>query len=107
LLQFQSAPANYGGRILQSSLDRVPLVEVSIRARQLRRANPTLARGLMPGFWFQSAPANYGGRIRMEIRNDTAMVGFNPRPPITAGESSTQIGDPSGGGVSIRAGVGA
>ena len=64
-----------------------PVPHVSIRARQLRRANPRSTSGVANGMkLFQSAPANYGGRIHAKIpayEHD----GFNPRPPITAGES--------------------
>ena len=37
---------------------------------------------------FQSAPANYSGRINLAEADIPALEGFNPRPPITAGESS-------------------
>jgi len=63
LCEFQSAPANYGGRIM-GVVDGDQWVVVSIRARQLRRANPTA----LP-------------------RSGQAIACFNPRPPITAGES--------------------
>ena len=36
---------------------------------------------------FQSAPANYGGRINKKALRLLAWSSFNPRPPITAGES--------------------
>jgi hypothetical protein len=36
---------------------------------------------------FQSAPANYGGRISICAMLNPATSSFNPRPPITAGES--------------------
>ena len=36
---FQSAPANYGGRIARASVTPRTAIHVSIRARQLRRAN--------------------------------------------------------------------
>ena len=65
--KFQSAPANYGGRIL---------VDVAVsRAFKL----------------FQSAPANYGGRIPERGAGGRAVLSFNPRPPITAGESNRAI----------------
>ena len=35
---------------------------------------------------FQSAPANYGGRIERRMAGLPDLAGFNPRPPITAGE---------------------
>ena len=68
---------------------------VSIRARQLRRANPTAAGSPSARIPFQSAPANYGGRIGHMVDDSSRGCGFNPRPPITAGESlSTSDGTP-------------
>jgi len=84
---------------------------VSIRARQLQRANPTVASSSLAGPVFQSAPANYSGRItaydlakakgnvsirarQLQRANHcggswaaSPSCSFNPRPPITAGES--------------------
>ena len=90
---FQSAPANYGGRIKQATDVNPDFPRVSIRARQLRRANRVLsvriityrrnvsirARQLrranlcyryaqLRTGMFQSAPANYGGRIAIQRR---------------------------------------
>ena len=62
---------------------------VSIRARQLRRANLGLVGHYFPSFMFQSAPANYGGRIAVPVAVVRAELSFNPRPPITAGESGS------------------
>ena len=107
---FQSAPANYGGRIRGArahpgvpggfnprppitageSVGRVRAAgfpEVSIRARQLRRANPAWPPGWPRRAMFQSAPANYGGRIGQRLARYPTPSRFNPRPPITAGES--------------------
>ena len=108
---FQSAPANYGGRIPQKRAQLQAIEQVSIRARQLRRANHgdrgrvdaaravsirarqlrranRAQRGAQCGrFRFQSAPANYGGRILILSGKSGKPISFNPRPPITAGES--------------------
>ena len=62
--QFQSTPAIAGGRIPPGLPVAQALWAVSIHARHCWRANPT--RG--------SAPSRYS-------------VGFNPRPPLLAGES--------------------
>ena len=108
---FQSAPANYGGRILPAKRTSICTMAVSIRARQLRRANPSAHSraavivefqsapanyggriqnrqiGCRTCAMFQSAPANYGGRIAGARARAGRLLGFNPRPPITAGES--------------------
>jgi len=52
---------------------------------------------------FQSAPANYSGRIVVIGRNEPPAYGFNPRPPITAGESPPGRGPAPRHDVSIRA----
>ncbi len=52
---------------------------------------------------FQSAPANYGGRIDSIGKLWDSLPGFNPRPPITAGESAFAEDFPKGFVVSIRA----
>ena len=44
LFEFQSAPANYGGRIRHVAPMLAITSPVSIRARQLRRANPVLSQ---------------------------------------------------------------
>ena len=110
---FQSAPANYGGRIscrrclLGMSCGfnpRPPITAgestsarflfanllVSIRARQLRRANRVPVADNTDQAEFQSAPANYGGRILGYSARALRSSCFNPRPPITAGESGTR-----------------
>ena len=78
--RFQSAPANYGGRIDEFRQGIVDRETVSIRARQLRRANR------------DDRPAE-----------SRALPGFNPRPPITAGESPHPLGTNRRLSVSIRA----
>ena len=95
---FQSAPANYGGRIVDGGSNRAGAGDVSIRARQLRRANRSCYQAAV--VQFQSAPANYGGRISLRGLRST---GFNPRPPITAGESWLNRQVRSIRAVSIRA----
>ncbi len=76
---FQSAPANYGGRIWVTLRKIVRLRIVSIRARQLRRANQC------------------GFNLCLQL------TGFNPRPPITAGESIVDYSTGECRIVSIRA----
>ena len=47
--------------------------------------------GSMPACWanclFQSTPAITGGRDRLRRRNEPRQMGFNPRPPLLAGET--------------------
>ena len=85
-------------------------ISVSIRARHCWRANPTCRLRSWRGCWFQSAPAIAGGRIvqsgahrlgrgvsirarhcwRANLnhpRQRADPLGFNPRPPLLAGES--------------------
>ena len=78
-------PITTGESTAQSEVRRDILV--SIRARQLRRANPETANCWQSWKRFQSAPANYDGRIRMDEPNRRHYPRFNPRPPITTGES--------------------
>ena len=104
LFKFQSAPANYGGRIYKRFRKCVNRDDVSIRARQLRRANlELLSKSGWSPMTFQSAPANYGGRIAVTSRRRVSWDCFNPRPPITAGESSQDWRAGGDGHVSIRA----
>ena len=69
-------------------------MEVSIRARQLRRANlgvdPTLRlKRLVSIRARQLRRANRGLQTAIAIAQ-----GFNPRPPITTGESQAQTQHP-------------
>ena len=91
---FQSAPANYGGRIW-------PLRPCCARPPRFNPRPPITAgesAGRCGGQWFpvqfQSAPANYGGRIDSAGGLWPRGVSFNPRPPITAGESPGRPGFP-------------
>ena len=108
---FQSAPANYGGRIVAATSADGRSVFQSAPANYGGRIGLVLAP-IHAATWFQSAPANYGGRIVPVAGSSVAVVsirarqlrranpievsriiryalGFNPRPPITAGESNT------------------
>ena len=85
---FQSAPANYSGRIIPKA--------AALRAGVLFQSAPANYSGrittLLGAFeitiGFQSAPANYSGRIaRYPLCRCGTHRCFNPRPPITAGES--------------------
>ncbi len=108
---FQSAPAIAGGRIpgqRQVSqhrgkvsirarhcwrANRVQLGQqgaahaVSIRARHCWRANRNRPASHQSTDTFQSAPAIAGGRIEVSCCPAPAPRGFNPRPPLLAGES--------------------
>ena len=74
---------------------RLQRIVVSIRARQLRRANPADSRLPRIRLEFQSAPANYGGRIPCRQVAIPRPHRFNPRPPITAGESPVGSAPPA------------
>ena len=109
--QFQSTPANTGGRCV-CQLGAAHFHGVSIHARQYWRAMPSRAAAAFPKhavsiharqYWramqreqeiwaqiaqFQSTPANTGGRCEQVLNDDLSpCVGFNPRPPILAGDA--------------------
>ncbi len=85
---FQPAPANYDGRIPGIIAMLYRCFCVSIRARQLRRANPL-------GVQIARLRSNVSIRARQLRRANpsitsaglTIRFSFNPRPPITTGES--------------------
>ena len=61
--------------------------KVSIRARHCWRANPAATPPNHRKInMFQSAPAIAGGRIELVGFDLGANAGFNPRPPLLAGE---------------------
>ena len=63
---------------------------VSIRARHCWRAIPRSSSSVRSSTPFQSAPAIAGGRyIRIRCRTDID-AGFNPRPPLLAGDTSSR-----------------
>ena len=68
------------------------LAFVSIHARQYWRAMP---RGHLhprqPDRRFQSTPANTGGRCQAALPTHACCLGFNPRPPILAGDAVCQF----------------
>ena len=71
----------------------VPVAIVSIRARHCWRAmRYTEDVGLVPA-WFQSAPAIAGGRCCDGIFGLTHCSGFNPRPPLLAGDAVLDFHD--------------
>ena len=110
-VQFQSAPAIAGGRcrpkrnLWQRVLGfnpRPPLlagdalhynpntddIVVSIRARHCWRAMPNCRWATREQqAQFQSAPAIAGGRCAVTPSNTGAVCGFNPRPPLLAGDA--------------------
>ena len=60
---------------------------VSIHARQYWRAmRPPSDRSNLR-WWFQSTPANTGGRCLDDFAKTRNYDGFNPRPPILAGDA--------------------
>ena len=108
--KFQSTPAIAGGRILGFPVrgprlgcfnPRPPLLageslfvaskahhrSVSIHARHCWRANRGIEGYSQHAHEFQSTPAIAGGRIVAAIKIASSYLGFNPRPPLLAGES--------------------
>ena len=67
--------------------DQSPSRAVSIRARHCWRANHPTGIQHAGGAAFQSAPAIAGGRILRRHCRGRRGRGFNPRPPLLAGES--------------------
>ena len=84
---FQSTPANTGGRC-HHALVQYQLSQVSIHARQYWRAMQVRAMLRVLGWSFQSTPANTGGRCHPRNARGDAYRGFNPRPPILAGDAA-------------------
>ena len=99
---FQSAPAIAGGRCARA-LDERGVAGVSIRARHCWRAMPPApdASGFIT--LFQSAPAIAGGRCTLQGRQPELLTGFNPRPPLLAGDALQGFGVAARINVSIRA----
>ena len=125
-MSFQSAPAIAGGRCVGTRAPRAgrkgfnprpPLLagdafghagrehatDVSIRARHCWRAMPPTARLSWQSIWFQSAPAIAGGRCPTDAGLAMIQRGFNPRPPLLAGDAVARSAASSVGAVSIRA----
>ena len=123
---FQSAPAIAGGRCLSGIFfclqrcgfnPRPPLlagdarvgkgflgaVAVSIRARHCWRAMPAPNALRRRSHQFQSAPAIAGGRCPSFRRCTARAPGFNPRPPLLAGDACARRAVPGRQSVSIRA----
>ena len=110
-IKFQSAPAITGGRCVAALLacrcvngfnPRPPLLAgdafqvghglgcqiVSIRARHYWRAMPGSQKGARGVHLFQSAPAITGGRCVSDCLPNHRCNGFNPRPPLLAGDAT-------------------
>ena len=67
---------------------------VSIRARQLQRANPPADTALPgPPVCFNPRPPITAGESPLAKRGRRSSTCFNPRPPITAGESDHALDD--------------
>ena len=77
---------------------------VSIRARQLRRANPVpVPVHAARSSGFNPRPPITAGESLVQFDRATAPSRFNPRPPITAGESDVYCSCEIRRTVSIRA----
>ncbi len=86
LYKFQSAPAIAGGRCGSQAPGHGAL-RVSIRARHCWRAMLVLMVVTVLPMLFQSAPAIAGGRCIDPHDGTVRYVGFNPRPPLLAGDA--------------------
>ena len=85
---FQSAPAIAGGRCSFRQSQVRPIMLVSIRARHCWRAMPWCAMtSAACQRLFQSAPAIAGGRCTTRTTISAINQGFNPRPPLLAGDA--------------------
>ena len=86
---FQSTPAIAGGRIQQPQLLGLGVLSVSIHARHCWRANPGgvgLHLGAKVGF--NPRPPLLAGESPFSALARRPSRSFNPRPPLLAGESS-------------------
>ena len=101
--EFQSAPAIAGGRCLRGCNQYVD--------PRLFQSAPAIAGGRCAGLptmppicaMFQSAPAIAGGRCLSPFNGDTGERGFNPRPPLLAGDARSHCRRDPSQQVSIRA----
>ena len=102
-LEFQSTPAIAGGRDAGCVDIGEVAGNVSIHARHCWRARPFLGVIAQLDVGFQSTPAIAGGRDRVIAIFTGDHVGFNPRPPLLAGETCVVISLEGPGIVSIHA----
>ena len=85
---FQSTPANTGGRCHRRQREGCGLCWFqSTPANTGGRCDPQAWRGAHFG-QFQSTPANTGGRCSTTLLSVYDTIGFNPRPPILAGDAA-------------------
>ena len=76
---------------------------VSIHARHCWRAMPSGQKFFTKGFEFQSTPAIAGGRCAGVGQQRSRHSGFNPRPPLLAGDAGASGLEGAGFVVSIHA----
>ena len=87
---FQSTPAIAGGRIAIGQLRTAHFHAVSIHARHCWRANPAVtAAGAKATTGFNPRPPLLAGESTLDARNLMSLESFNPRPPLLAGESTS------------------
>ena len=99
-----SIRARHCWRAMRGARGRRPQRQrVSIRARHCWRAMPTQSAATGTPLAFQSAPAIAGGRCVSSSSESLLVTGFNPRPPLLAGDACTQAQELDQGVVSIRA----
>ena len=92
---FQSAPAIAGGRCERTGSSRQGPHRVSIRARHCWRAMLAYSVRHPRCSTFQSAPAIAGGRCTTRAPPISCRAGFNPRPPLLAGDAASARSSPS------------
>ena len=88
---FQSTPALAGGRCNEALSACLIRADVSIHARPCGRAMPCLMGFLMSRPTFQSTPALAGGRCVTAFVVVSVVSGFNPRPPLRAGDARSRV----------------
>ena len=116
-LTFQSAPGcypgrnaayptvEYGGRSgfnplpgvtpgeTKQNIPSVPIIIVSIRSRVLPREKRMICGYAAVFYKFQSAPGCYPGRnVPVPVAPVPPLIGFNPLPGVTPGETGSRIG---------------
>ena len=89
---FNPRPPLLAGESRRTRL-RWTMATVSIHARHCWRANRRENSRHWPANEFQSTPAIAGGRIVQALRFKCPTNGFNPRPPLLAGESPVPVGN--------------
>ncbi len=100
---FQSAPAIAGGRASKPRIGSGRMNMVSIRARHCWRASPHIRQGFGPQVPVSIRARHCWRASRVSWRSASSTAGFNPRPPLLAGEPGVASRRCEAHVVSIRA----